>query len=472
MTMPDHQPQVIVVGGGITGLCCLHRLQALGVPALLLEAGDRVGGRIQTMIEDGFEFEAGPNTLLSNNPAMITLLDELEMQSAIIDAAPAAKHRYVLYHGRLEPVPMNPLAALTSPLLGVAGIFQAMGDLFRKPALDASTDESVSSFIRRRFGPRVLNNLVTPFLSGVYAGDPDKLEARAVLKLLVAAEERSGSVIRGLIAARREKRRNGEPKRPKTRSITFRGGLQALPKRLSAVLGERIRTGAKVVTIEQDAHGCRLMLDNGKGFDCQRVVIATETPVAARLVTGLSGGETVASDLRAIRSSGVAVVGMAYKRSAIAHPLDGFGFLSGPGTQGPLLGCLFRSSIFPHAAPPETPLLVCFLGGARHDLSNLADADIVQLARSNVTSLLGLSGEPARIFFKRWHEAIPQSEIGHTQRIRRIVEWSIASRISIISSGVFGAPLPQCIATAREEAERLAPLLASMSPASHEAVTC
>jgi oxygen-dependent protoporphyrinogen oxidase len=469
--MPDRTPQVVVIGGGITGLCCAHRLQALGVGTRLLEASDRVGGRIDTVSEGGFEFEAGPNTLLGNSPALIALLDELGLGQSVIEAAPDAKRRYVLYHDRLEPLPMGPIAALTSPLLGIVGIVQAAGDLFRSRPANVPPDESVSSFIQRRFGSRVLENLVTPFLAGIYAGDPDRLEARSVLKQLVAAEEQAGSVIRGMLQARRRNRRSGERKRP-ARSITFRGGLAALSQRLAMELGPRIRTHARVVAVERDEGACLVRLAGGETIACGRVVVASETGIAAGLVEELPGGGPIAADLRAIRSSGVAVVGLAYPRSAVAHPLDGFGFLAGPGSEGPVLGCLFRSTIFPHTAPEGMALLVCFLGGARHDLSGVSDAAVVELARAELAARVGASGHPARVFFRRWAEAIPQSVQGHAQRVRRIVSWSCDSRVSIVSSGVFGAPLPLCIAAGRAEAERLAPLVASAPRRQQEMLAC
>ena len=469
--MQSSSTQVAVIGGGITGLCCAHRLHSLGLDVLLLEGSTRLGGRIRTVAEGGFEFEAGPNTLLGNSPELTQLIEELGIRSSVVQASPEAKRRYVLYHGQLKPVPMGPISAITSPLLGIAGLAGVAGDLYRRRPATTPSDETVASFVRRRFGARVLDNLVAPFLSGVYAGDPEQLEARSVLKKLVAAEDNTGSVIRGMIRARRHGRKPGEPRRPMT-SITFRGGLSALPFAVAKVLGERVRTGSRVQRIDPSGDGCRLALDDGQTVDCSRVAIASETSVAAGLVETLPRGAEIAADLRAIPSSGVAVVGFAFERSAVAHPLDGFGFLSGPGTKGPLLGCLFRSSIFPETAPKGSVLLVCFLGGARHDLSALSDDRIVQTARTELNTLLGIAGEPRRVFFQRWAQAIPQFVQGHAERAKRITRWSADSPVSVISSGVHGVALPLCIATGRSEADRLASALSSAPARPQEVFAC
>ena len=464
--------QVVVVGAGITGLACAQRLLARGIEPLVLEAGDRVGGKITTVREAGYEFEAGPNTLMASSQGVFDLIRDAGLETEVIEPSPAAKKRYVLFHGALRAVPMSPISALTSPLLGPMGVLGVIGDLFKRRPAETPDDETVTSFVRRRFGRRVLENLVSPFLSGVYAGDPDRLEAASSLRKLVEAERHSGgSVMRGLIGLRRAAGKPEQP-RPKTRSITFRGGLCGLPERLAERLGDRVRLNTPVESLDIDDHECIVRTGDGGEIVCDRVILACEPPAAAPLVQPLDGGDPIARDLAEIEIACVSVIGLAFKRTDVAHPLDGFGYLAGPGASGPVLGCLFRSSIFPHTAPEGEVLLAAFVGGARHDIRGISDTQILTLALTEISQRLGITARPTRTFHRRWPVAIAQANQGHAARRQRIAAWSAGNPVSIISSAVFGVPLNDCIVGGQTEAERIATALVSATRATREVQPC
>lgn len=471
--MGETRARVVIVGAGITGLACAQRLLARGVEPLVLEASGRVGGKITTVREDGYEFEAGPNTLMAGSQGVYDLIAEAGREGEVVEPSPAAKKRYVLHHGKLRAVPMSPISAFTSPLLGPLGVLGVLGDLVKRRPPGTPDDETVASFVRRRFGRRVLENLVSPFLSGVYAGDPGRLEAASSLRKLFEAEQHSGgSVIRGLIGLRRGAPKSDRP-RPKTKSITFRGGLQALPERVAENLGaERVRVETAVASIRVDGDECVVRTGDGEEIACDRVVLACEPPAAAPLVRPLHGGEAVATDLEAIEISCVSVVGLAFRRQDVAHPLDGFGYLAGPGATGPVLGCLFRSSIFPHAAPAGEVLLAAFVGGARYDVRGVSEGEILAMTTKEVSARLGIAARPTRTFVRRWPAAIAQANQGHAARRRRIAAWSGSNPVSVVSSAVFGVSLNDCIVSGQAEAERIA---ASLAPAARpilEVQTC
>ena len=431
-----------------------QRLLSLGLEPLLLEASPRVGGRIRTLNEAGFEFEAGPNTLLNSSQALRSLLSDLSLEPEVVAASPSAKKRFVLLNQRLVPVPMGPLSALTSPLLGISGVCGVLGDLVRRRPAATPEDETIDSFIRRRFGSRVMDNLVGPFLSGVYAGNPATLEARSVLPMLVEAEQAAGSVIRGLIAKRRQSKPAGG-KRPRTQGISFKGGLERLPARLKEVLGPRVRTGAQVVSIRQGDAAYEVTLAGGEVLAADRVVISTETAVAAGLVRDLPHGPEVAADLAAVPASDVAVVGLAYRRSQVQHPLDGFGYLVGPGNWSDA-GVPLPVVDLPGLRPTRSGAAGLVPRGVLHDIRNESDDRLVKLVREELAAKLGSKGEPERVFFVRWKQALPQANRGHAKLRARIESWSRRGRVSIISSGVYGCAIPKCIETGRAEAERIA----------------
>lgn len=455
--MTTSRTQVAVIGGGITGLSCAHRLMNLGQDVVVLEAGNRPGGKIQTVRRGGVQFEAGPNTLIANKKPMLELIAEVGLEPELVEAEPGAKRRWVSRHGRLYPLPDGPIAAMMSPLLGPWALARAAADVLGRRPASVSEDESVASFIRRRFGGAVLDNVVSPFLSGIYAGDADRLEAASVLPGLWRAETERGSVIRGLLAARKAERAAGGPTLP-TRSITFRGGLEALPRRVAERLGDRVRTGARVAAVLETRGGCRVLVDGG-AVDCDRVVIAAGSWAAADLLGDLPRAGPIASALRSQPAAGLAVVGLVYPREAVAHPLDGFGYLNGPGS-GPVLGCLFRSGVFPHTVPPGKAMLLAFVGGANHPGYERADErQLLALVRDELRSRIGARGEPEDVYIRRWDAAIPQYNAGHARMRAQVEAWCAGRRVSIIGSALTGVSLNDCVAAGRGEAERLAGVL-------------
>ena len=457
--MASRDAQVVVVGGGISGLACAHRLHKAGIDVLLVEASDRVGGKIRTITEDGYQFEAGPNTLIANKPELLQLIRDAGLENEIVDGSPASKRRWISLNGRMCPLPSSPVAALTSPLLGPGAVARVLGDLFMGRGDRGPEDESVASFITRHFGRRVIDNLAAPFLTGVYAGDVDRLEARSVLPMLVSAEAEKGSVIRGLIAAKKAARRAGKPRLP-LRTITFRDGLESLPRRLAAGLGDRVMLNAAVSTLDQDGSRVRVNLSDGSTLAAERIVLTSGARVSAGFVRTLPGGAEIAARLERVPQAGLSMVGLAYDRSTIDHPLDGFGYLNGPGSSGPVLGSLFRSSVFPHVAPAGKGLLVAFLGGVRFPgYAERPESELIGLAERELRERVNLRAAPLRTFVCRWPGAVAQYERGHAKLRQRVEEWSRAGRVSVVGAALTGVSLNDCAAAGFAEAERLASAL-------------
>src|SRR6266852_2030693 len=185
----------IVVGGGVSGLVCAHALRNAGVEALVVEASGRAGGVIRSERRDGFLLELGPQSF-SGTAGLRRLCAELGIEDQLVEA-PALAPRHVLVNGELVAVPMSPPALLTSSLLGWGTKWNIARDAFgRSQAPDE--DESIAGFVRRKFGAEVLDRLVGPFVSGVYAGDPERLSLRSAFPQLNEAEKAAGSVLGGI----------------------------------------------------------------------------------------------------------------------------------------------------------------------------------------------------------------------------------------------------------------------------------
>src|SRR5262247_3267970 len=239
----------IIIGAGISGLVAAHRLKKMGRNLLLIESGDRAGGVIQSRDAEGFLIECGPNSLRGSHE-FLDLVEELNLTDELIKADPRAP-AYVYAGGEFHAVPMSPPALVKTKLISNAAKLRLLREPFVK-ARRGGGEESVASFVRRRLGDEILERLVEPFLSGVYAGDPEELSLQACFPKLAEFEAEAGGILRGALRAAKQSRKGrGKPKRSLRpyRLCSFGHGLSALPGALSQWLGDNLLTRARIIDI-------------------------------------------------------------------------------------------------------------------------------------------------------------------------------------------------------------------------------
>lgn len=416
----DIDADVIVAGGGISGLACAWGLQQQGARVLVLEAGPHAGGCIATVRDRGCLLETGPNSALETTPLIQPLLEALGIAGARIPARPEARNRYILREGRLNALPLSPLAFLTSPLFSM----RAKLRLFREPFIGrgaTDTEESVAAFVRRRLGDEFLDYAINPFVGGVYAGDPEQLSVAAAFPRLHELEQAHGSLIRGQLAGARARRRNPEKSKQAAPMFAFEEGMQTLTDAIARRL-PRIELGTRVARVgANDGNFVIEAISSGvrREFHSRAVLLAVPAYAAAGLVEPFA--PQAAAALAAILYPPVAVVHSVYRRSAIAHPLDGFGMLVPACEHRMILGTIFSSTLFGNRAPGETVLLTTFVGGVRQpELAQLAETELGDLAHTEHASLLGASTLPESVRIKCWPQAIPQYTLGHAARIMQV----------------------------------------------------
>src|SRR5580693_2963608 len=224
-------PQVAVIGAGISGLACAYRLQQLGVDVAVFESNSAAGGMIDSVERDGLLFEAGPQSF-QGTPALLELIRKLGLEAQLQKADPRAP-RYVLLHGHLRKIPMSPQALLASTLLNPISRWKIATEPFKK-SRPPTEEESVAAFVRRKFGHEILEYLVAPFVSGVYAGDPEKLSLKAAFPTLDEWERQYGSVLRGAMKSRPKPRKGPPP------LCSFRQGMGTFTQAIGAKLSDRI----------------------------------------------------------------------------------------------------------------------------------------------------------------------------------------------------------------------------------------
>ncbi len=412
----------VVIGAGISGLACAWRLRKHGIRVTLLEESPRVGGVIGSFSQNGFLFEKGPQSFLAT-PAILDLVRELGIESELVTGDPRAA-RYILRGGRLHRVPLSPQSFFTSSFFSGGTRLRAAAELFRR-SRPPQHEESVADFIRRKFGAEILDNLVAPFVSGVYAGDPEQLSVRSAFPSLSEWELQYGSVLRGAM-----KSRPASQKRPS--SSSFQHGMETLLEGLAAQLGDAIQTQASVesLSFRSDATGAKgqplfsVRVKTAAGIAdiaADTIVLATPAYTAGQILASTS--EKLHAYLSALPYAPVAVVAGGYQRRQIGNALEGFGYLVPRAENLHVLGTVWNSSLFPGRAPDGMVTLTSFAGGTGDPGIVQKDAEaIASIVESDVAQILDIAGCPQERAVWRLHKGIPQYNLGHAASLTAIRE--------------------------------------------------
>ncbi len=432
----------LIVGAGISGLSLAHALHKEATSAsplkiLVAESQGRVGGNITTVTAEGFLWEEGPNSF-SPTPELMKLAVDVGLKQELI-FADRKLPRYVYWQNKLQPVPMTPPAMIQSQLLSFPGklraLFGALG--FVAPAMgdrlsQQGNEETVSQFFRRHLGTEVMQRLVEPFVSGVYAGDPQQLSAAAAFGRVAKMADVGGGLVAGalLSAKNRPKKMPADPNVPKTKPGelgSFKQGLKALPEAIAAKLGDRVKLNwhlTRLQRTERETYIAEFSTPDGQQeVEARTVVLTTPAYVTADLLQPLE--PQVSSALQAFTYPTVASVVLAYPQSDVKGKLVGFGNLIPRGQGIRSLGTIWTSSLFPDRAPAGWQTLTSYIGGATDsEIGNLDSEQIVREVHRDLSRILLKPDvpQPKVLTVKLWKRAIPQYNLGHFDRLQQIDE--------------------------------------------------
>jgi oxygen-dependent protoporphyrinogen oxidase len=474
---------VVIVGGGIAGLAAAHRLagsgrsrgqaRAAGTRAdaertggedlhiTLLEADERLGGKIRTETFAGRPLDVGAEALLARVPAGLELCRELGLDRDLL--TPANDQPFV-WSDRLRPLPPRLLAGvpdgfravIASGILSPAGLARAGLDLII-PARPPKEDVSIGSIVRRRLGAQTLARLIDPLLGGIHAGSCDELSVRAVAPQLEAALRKRRSLVRGLRALS-----GGPPRAPAAPAfLTLSGGLEELVDALRRELGTiECRTGTALESLRAlPGGGARLMLADGDTLDADHVILALPSFAAATLTA--EACPQAAAELEGIPYASVATIALSYPSGAFERPLEGSGFLVTRTPGRTITACTWSSVKWPHMAG-ETVLLKCSAGHAGNERAlELDDEQLVAAVRADLGRAMNLHAAPLQSRVFRFERALPQYEVGHLERIARI-EAAMQQQlpgVSLCGAAYRGVGVASCIRDGRAAADAVAATL-------------
>jgi len=415
------QTDVLIIGGGISGLSLAWWLTQQGAHVEVWEADERVGGKIKSTRQDGYLTERAAAMVMNFRPEVTELLHGTGLDTAKTSRLPEAEtRRYLLHNKQLIALPMRLGGMITSPLWSLRGKLRLLAEPFIPPAY--RKDESVSRFIKRRLGKEMLEKAMEPFVAGTLASDPDLASAVACLPRLTALERKYGSIAAGILINRLLRRRTACG----SETFSFRGGMTTLVETLARTPGLQISTRYQVsdLTRHLDAWQVTASTPSGqRSIHASQVVVTTPAPQAATLVSSLDNG--LASLLREIKYAPVNIVHMGFDRTAVGHALDGTGFLvprnAMSGENQALTGNLWMSTLFANRAPSGKVLLSSYIGGARMPEVQAWDTEqCLRTTLSSVTRLLDIKADPEMVKVDRHNRALPLYHGPHQARLQAI----------------------------------------------------
>ncbi|NYE05567.1 oxygen-dependent protoporphyrinogen oxidase [Bacillus niacini] len=455
--MTEEKKKVAIIGGGIAGLTAAFYLQKiihdkkLPLEIKLIEASQRLGGKMQTVIRDGFTIERGPDSFLARKTSMIRLAKEVGMEEQLVSNSTGTS--YVLVNDKLYSMPGGSIMGIpteigpfiTTGLFSIPGKLRAAAD-FVLPRSEGNTDQSLGEFFRRRLGDEVVENLIEPLLSGIYAGDIDQMSLMSTFPQFYEVEQKYRSLIVGMKKTTPSKPKIQPPaEKKKGAFLTFKSGLQSFAEGIEAKLDPNsILKGHRVDKITKTNDQYELYLNNGDTLIADCIVAATPHKITQSMFSDYRFFDP----LKAVPSTSVATVALAFPEEAIKKDIDGTGFVVSRNGDYSITACTWTHKKWAHSTPKGKVLLRCYVGRAGDEtIVDLSDDRIIQIVLDDLSRTMDIGIQPEFAVVSRWKDSMPQYTVGHKQRLETIRKHikSELPGVFLASASYGGVGLPDCI---------------------------
>ncbi len=446
--------QIVVVGGGIAGLTAAYYLKKeiennnLPYELLLIEASDKLGGKVQTVHKEGFTIERGPDSFLARKKSASRLANELGLQDELVRVSTGQS--YILANEKLHKMPKGSFMGIPTKitpflftgLFSFPGKMRAAGDFFL-PKTKSNGDQSLGEFFRYRFGNEIVENLVEPLLSGIYAGDIDEMSLMATFPNFYHLEQKHRSLIKGLKRTM-PKVKNTKDKPKQGQFLTLKSGLHTFITALEKALEGSIKKGVPVSHIEKKETGYHLLLDNGDVVLADSIVMASPHKSMQKMFSQYD----FMNPLKEMPATSVANVALAFDQKDIATDIDGTGFVISRNSSYRITAVTWTHKKWPHTTPEGKALVRCYVGRPNdQDVVDYSDEEIEAIVLKDLNKTMNITAKPQFRVISRWRHAMPQYTVGHKDRMTELKEnmKQHLPGVFLAGSSFEGVGLPDCI---------------------------
>jgi len=458
--------RVVVIGAGIAGLAAAHRLveetkaKSIELDVLLMEKENRLGGTILTEKHEGFVIEGGPDCFLSEKPWALDLAERIGITDRVDGTVEKNKGVFMMWGSKLHPlpegvflmVPTKLMPLFTSSLLSWRGKLRMALEPFVSKRTGGK-EESLAEFVTRRLGREALERIAEPLVAGIHAGEPEGMSLEASFPRFKQLEDRYGSLVRGMLTHTKGAVRS--PRR--TIFVSFKDGLAQFAESIADVIGrERLRLGTAAGSIERGTQNrWKVSTLSGEAIDADAVILAAPAHASASIVSGID--PDLSAELGGIPYVGTATVSLAYDAKDVEGKAVGFGFVV-PRLEGRrIMAATYSSRKFRRRAPEGKALVRCFIGGSqRPDLVERKPQELADIAVAELADILGIKADPLWAKVYGWPNSMPQTVLGHAQRMKRITsKLEKLPGIEIAGGAYDGLGIPDCVRVGEAAAERI-----------------
>ncbi|RKQ31294.1 protoporphyrinogen oxidase [Oceanobacillus halophilus] len=454
---------IVIVGGGITGLSAAYHLQKtinekqLPYTLKLIEASDRFGGKIESLKHNGYTIDKGPDSLLARKPAAVNFVNELGLQDQMIRNATgqsyilAKSKLHKLPKGTFMGVPKEVSALLSSGMISFNGKLRALADLVLSKSKKKG-DQSLGGFMRHRFGNEVVDAQISPLLSGIHSGDIDEMSLMATYPNFYQLEQKYGSVMKGLQKSMPKANKKNKSK-PVSMFFSFKDGLETLVRRLVEILDdEMLQVNTAVDHIEKKDDGYHVLLGNGEVYKADAVIMATQHDAVPKVFSQYEFFKTL-NDIPLTSSANVV---LAFDKTVIKNKVEGTGFqVARNSNDYRITACTWTNKKWPTTTPEGKVLLRCYVGRpSDQDIVDLSDEEIINIVLKDLKKTMKIKGKPEFTLVTRWKNSRPQYTVGHLDRVNKVRE-NVLNRLPgvyLVGSSYDGAGIPDCISNGEKAA--------------------
>ena len=470
-------PKIIIIGGGIAGLAAAVHLKAgakahgKSVDVLLLEKNGRIGGKILTERHDKYLIEGGPDSFLPEKVWSVNLAKHLGLEPEMLPSNDEFKGTFIFSKNELHSLPEGVMLMVPtsfwpmakSHLISWPGKIRMGMEVF-VPKRKFIEDESLASFVTRRLGRECLEKIAEPLVAGIHTSNPDNMSVLATFPRFVQMEQKSGSLILGMLSSMKNRPHatlSGPPPKPGAPKMTyfmsFKNGMQTLSQACADYIGkDSIRLGVAVKAVEPKGKGYSVILESGEALDTDHVMIASASYDAANMIKGFDA--TLATQMNRIEWSSSATVSIAFRKKDIKAPLKGFGFIV-PRVEGRRINASTYSSIkWSFRAPDDMVMVRAFVGGGHHEelVQELDDAGMTKMVLEELEVILGLKADAQLSKVYRWFKGMPKYTVGHLDRIALLDRsLSLHPGLHLIGCSYKGIGIGDCVHEAQIAAEKI-----------------